>query len=221
MVWQNVDFTMNSRYDSHSTHFNFGTKMEFKIVEKNQSLNLTVESKQTGPKTFYFGAGWDMKGGQAVDLDLVVLHMRDGKEPNDDDLVYFGNRNAVGTALSEDNTTGEGDGDDESVVINVDELPSDVTCVAVGIAAYTGADLHTVDNAHFRVCDGNNEHSPQIAEVKFYDAVSGETALLGFFIKRVAGGFQLENVESYSAAGNGTRAIHAVAELAVNSVGKC
>ena len=48
--------------------------MEFKIVEKNQSLNLTVESKQTGPKTFYFGAGWDMKGGQAVDLDLVVLH---------------------------------------------------------------------------------------------------------------------------------------------------
>lgn len=186
--------------------------MEIKVIEKNQVLELNIESKQEGQKTFYFGAGWDNPNGP-VDLDIVCALLVGGKLTKEDDLVYFGRRTAPGVQLSEDNTTGDGDGDDEDIVINVDELPEECTSVVVGLAAYAGADLNTAPNAHFRVCDGSEESAPQMGDVKVDAAEAGDTVLVSFEIVRSGDNWNLKNIGEFHKCGNGVGAIQGFGKL--------
>lgn len=56
------------------------------------------------------GLSWDVKAGVTADLDLFVV----GPSKSTSDVAYFGNKTAIkGVQLSDDNRTGEGDGDDE------------------------------------------------------------------------------------------------------------
>lgn len=181
--------------------------MDLQIIEKGATFELDVVSKQEGPKTYYFGAGWDNPNGP-VDLDIVCAMLKGGKLSGNADFVYFGNRNAAGVALSEDNTTGEGDGDDESIVINTAEVPGDVDSIVIGLAAYAGADLHSAPNPHFRVCDGSEETSPQIGDVVVGgDATPGDTVLVAFTLTRGDSGWSLENNGELHQLGQGSGAI--------------
>ncbi len=181
--------------------------MDLVIIEKGATFELDVVSKQEGPKTFYFGAGWDNPTGP-VDLDIVCALLTNGKLASNDNFVYFGNRNAPGVALSEDNTTGEGEGDDEDIVINTELVPADVDKIVIGLAAYAGADLHSAPNPHFRVCDGSQEDSPQIGDVVVGgDASPGDTVLVAFTLIRADGHWTLENNAEFHAKGQGSNAI--------------
>ena len=181
--------------------------MELTIIEKGASFDLDIATKQEGPKTFYFGAGWDNPNGP-VDLDIVCVLLTGGKLAAQSDLVYFGNRSAQGVNLSEDNQTGEGEGDDEDIVINLDEVASSVTSIVIGLAAYAGADLAGAPNAHFRVCDGDNENSEQIGDVVVSDASPGDTVLTAFSLNRGDDGhWVLENIGEFLAAGQGGASI--------------
>jgi len=182
------------------------------IIEKGQKFDLNVMSKRTNPEKFYFGAGWGTKDGAAVDLDIVAVICRGGVLTQASDFIYFGNR-GVGTAveLSEDNTTGEGDGDDEDIVINTAALDADVDKVVVGLVAYAGADLSCAPDLHFRVCDGDNEKSEQIGDVNLGDsAIPKDTAVVAFTLTRQEdGSFSLENNSELLQLGAGKAAITA------------
>lgn len=181
--------------------------MELQVIEKGATFELDIVSKQEGPKTYYFGAGWDNPNGP-VDLDIVCAALVGGKLSNQSNFVYFGNRNAPGIALSEDNQTGEGEGDDENIVINTDEVAADVDKIVVGLAAYAGADLHSAPNPHFRVCDGSEESSEQIGDVVVGgDATAGDTVLVAFTLSRGANGWSLENNAQFHQMGQGSDAI--------------
>ncbi len=180
------------------------------IIEKNAPFELSVMSKQATPSKFYFGAGWDTRDGAAVDLDIVAVLKRDGKLTKGEDFIYFGNKVANGVMLSEDNQTGEGDGDDEDIVMDLDSVDADVDSIVVGLVAYSGADLSDAPNTHFRVCDGQTEDSPQIGEVNFGDvAVKGDTAIVAFELVRTATGWVLENKSELLQLGQGSSAIQA------------
>lgn len=181
--------------------------MELQVIEKGATFELDVASKQEGPKTFYFGAGWDNPNGP-VDLDIVCALLVGGKLINQNNFVYFGNRNAAGVALSEDNTTGEGDGDDESIVIDTEQVASDVDSIVIGLVAYAGADLHSAPNPHFRVCDGSVEESEQIGDVVVGgETADGDTVLVAFTLTRGANGWELVNNAEFHAMGQGSAAI--------------
>lgn len=129
--------------------------------------------------------------------------------------MYFGNRTAPGVQLSEDNTTGEGEGDDENIVINTALVASEINSIVIGLAAYAGADLHSAPNPHFRVCDGSEEVSPQIGDVVVGDdAVSGNTVLKAFTLTRGQdGNWSLENNAEFHSMGQGSAAIQAFGAL--------
>ena len=181
--------------------------MELTVIEKGVTFELDVVSKQEGPKTYYFGAGWDNPNGP-VDLDIVCALLKAGKLSSQSDFVYFGNRNASGVALSEDNQTGEGEGDDESIVINTAEVDSGVDKIVIGLAAYAGADLHSAPNPHFRVCDGSTEDSEQVGDVVVGgDTKPGDTVLVAFTLVRGDSGWSLENNAEFYQKGQGSNAI--------------
>lgn len=184
--------------------------MELQIIEKGQTFDLEIASK--AKEQFYFGAGWDNPNGP-VDLDLVCCLLSGGKLTNAHNYVYFGNRFAQGVKLSEDNQTGEGDGDDESLIIDTRELAGDIDSIVVGLVAYAGADLSSAPNPHFRVCDGSEETSPQLADVPLRDtAKPGDTALVACLLKKTSNGWTLENKSELYAMGNGSDAIKAFAQ---------
>ncbi len=188
--------------------------MDIQVIEKGATLNLDIASKnQEGDKKkFYFGAGWDNPNGP-VDLDIVAVALNDGKLKNQANLIYFGNRNAPGIALSKDNTTGEGEGDDESIVIDTSKLEDDVSSIVIGLAAYSGADLNSAPNPHFRACDGDKEESEQIADVKAGAGAVGDTVLEAFRLDKTSDGWNMTNIGNFHNKGAGQAAIKGFANL--------
>ena len=186
--------------------------MDIQVLQKGQTFELEIASKQEGPKSFYFGAGWDNPNGP-VDLDIVCLKLRNSKLAKNEDLIYFSNRSQKGVQLSDDNTTGDGDGDDENIVISTDALDSDVDSVIVGLAAYSGADFSNAPNPHFRVCDGHEETSLQIADVEVGSGAPGDTVLVAFALRRTDSGWNLEDIGEFYQRGTGTDAIKGFASL--------
>lgn len=182
------------------------------IIEKGATFELSVQSKQENSGTFYFGAGWDNPNGP-VDLDIVCAVLHNGKLSNQSDFVYFGNRSAPGVALSEDNQTGEGEGDDEDIVIDTAKLDEGVDKVVIGLAAYAGADLFSAPNAHFRVCDGAEESSEQIGDVVLNGATDGDTVLVAFTLIKTDNVWTLENNSEFHKKGQGTGAIQGFGAL--------
>jgi len=182
------------------------------IIEKGITFELSVKSKQENSGTFYFGAGWDNPTGP-VDLDIVCAVLTDGKLKTGSDFVYFGNKSTAGVLLSEDNTTGEGEGDDEDIVINTAKLSKDVDKVVIGLVAYAGADLHGAVNTHFRVCDGDNENSDQIGDILLSGAAAGDTVLVAFSLIKTSSGWVIENESEFHKKGQGSNAIKAFGEM--------
>ena len=182
------------------------------IIEKGTTFELSVKSKQETSGTFYFGAGWDNPNGP-VDLDIVCAALVDGKLTSQSNFIYFGNKTAPGITLSEDNTTGDGDGDDEDIVIDTSKLASNVDKVVVGLAAYAGADLKSAVNIHFRVCDGDNENAEQIGDIVTSGAESGNTVLVAFTLLKTSTGWVLENNSEFHSKGKGTAAISGFGSL--------
>ncbi len=185
--------------------------MKIQVIEKGAVFELQVESKNKG--SFYFGAGWDNPNGP-VDLDIVCALLVDGKITRQNDFVYFSNRSAKGVMLSEDNQTGEGEGDDESIVIDPSLLDPSITEIAIGLATYAGADLHSAPNPHFRVCDGKNEDDEQIADIPVQsEAVEGNTVLVAFKLVKGSDGWDLVNIGDLHSMGTGRDAIKGFSSL--------
>lgn len=118
------------------------------------------------------GAGWDPANeGAKIDLDLMaVLIGTDGKalpDANgnntnaDEALVFFNNKTLPGLAHQGDNLTGEGDGDDEQIVITLGDVPANVSEIAVVVASYSGQSFDDVKNAQVRMA--NEADSKELA----------------------------------------------------------
>lgn len=187
--------------------------MDFDIVAKG--VEVEIKDKQGAAFTkLYIGAGWDTAAGAAVDLDLVAACLTGGKLTAQTRLVYFGDKDEPGIRLSEDNTTGEGDGDDENMVIDLTQVEADVDSIAIGLVAYAGADLSSAQNVHFRIVNGSNENDPQVFDVTIDMAArSGDTVLHAANLKRGANGWMIENVTTFHQKGTGNDAVKGFAGL--------
>ncbi len=180
--------------------------MDFQIVEKG--ISLEIKDKAGAAFTnLYIGAGWDMDGDKAVDLDLVAACLSGGKLTAQTRLVYFGDKTEPGVTLGEDNTTGEGDGDDENIVIDLAKVEADVDSIAIGLVAYSGADLSSAKNVHFRVVNGTQETDTQVFDVKMEQAQSGDTVVHAANLIRTESGWTIENVSKFYKLGSATAAI--------------
>lgn len=97
------------------------------------------------------GVGWDAKGGRAVDMDLIVLAYA-GEDYFDQ--VDFGKLDLNGGGLTHlgDNRSGEGDGDDESVVINLDLLDESITQLFLFVTIHGSDTFAAIDEISIRFC---------------------------------------------------------------------
>ncbi|WP_042200364.1 TerD family protein [Paenibacillus camerounensis] len=109
-------------------------------LSKGQKIDLTKTNP--GLSKIKVGLGWDTNkydGGKDFDLDVsVFLTNANGKVDKDTNFIFFNNKqNENGSVVHMgDNRTGEGDGDDEVIEIDLKSIPADVEKVAFTITIY-------------------------------------------------------------------------------------
>lgn len=141
-------------------------------MEKGQTIDLKKEDWASIAK-IRVGLGWDVSEWKTMDLDLFVVRKSDKK------VAYFNERNALtGVLLSEDNLTGEGDGDDEFAVFNAPAMPDGtyVVCLNIYNGRQKGQSFSNVQNAVANVY--NHETNEVIATFKVTENGGDNTALV-------------------------------------------
>lgn len=136
-------------------------------LSKNQSVSLKKESGNTVTKV-HVGLGWDaakptgflgklFNTSSDIDLDASCILMDSTGQVID--TVWFRQlKSRCGSIVhSGDNRTGDGDGDDEVILIDLAKLPANVQYLAFTVNSFTGQDFNKVDNASVRILDQNNK----------------------------------------------------------------
>eukprot|EP01101_Sappina_pedata_P005866 TRINITY_DN2786_c0_g1_i1.p1 TRINITY_DN2786_c0_g1~~TRINITY_DN2786_c0_g1_i1.p1 ORF type:complete len:416 (+),score=97.64 TRINITY_DN2786_c0_g1_i1:9-1256(+) len=119
-------------------------------LEKGNSLVIQDRSVS-------MGLGWDMSG-DGVDLDASALCY--GIAGRFMDLIYFRKLESADKSIQHlgDNRTGEGDGDDETIVVNLQKLHPEVVDIFCVVTIYNGAaTFKSVKNSYCRMVDRSTE----------------------------------------------------------------
>ena len=137
------------------------------------------------------GLGWDTNrydGGYDFDLDASAFLLgENGKLQRDEDFIFYNNLESRNKAVvhTGDNLTGDGDGDDEVIMIDFTKIPDDVKkiaiCVTIHEAAARGQNFGQVSNAYIRIAKMADEFDTTGEPVLKFDLeeeFSIETALV-------------------------------------------
>lgn len=138
-------------------------------VSLAKGQRVSLEKVAPGLSEIFIGLGWDTKatdGGFDFDLDasLFLLGNND-KLISDNHFIFYNNLTSPDADKSVehtgDNLTGEGDGDDEVIKVNLKKVPSDVQKIVVVVtiheAEQRGQNFGQVDNAYVRIVDSKTD----------------------------------------------------------------
>jgi tellurium resistance protein TerD len=108
-------------------------------LQKGGNVNLSKEAP--GLTQMKVGLGWDVRAtdGAAFDLDGVVFMVNPaGKVRSDGDFIFYNNlKSADGSVQhSGDNRTGAGEGDDETVTIDLTKVPAEVDKIVFAVTIH-------------------------------------------------------------------------------------
>ena len=155
-------------------------------LSKGQRVNL--EKSMT---LALVGLGWDTNqydGGYDFDLDgSAFLLWENGKVLKDEDFVFYNNLDGRNGAVvhTGDNLTGEGEGDDEVILIDFTKVPDEIKKIAITVtiheAVQRGQNFGQVSNAYVRVARRSNKDDMTGIEELKYDLMeefSIETAIV-------------------------------------------
>lgn len=148
-------------------------------LQKGQRENINA------PK-FTIGLGWDTNNsstGSSFDLDASVFVLGDNKKLiSDAHFVFFNNLKSPDDSVihAGDNLTGDGDGDDEQIKIDLTKINTAVKeiCIVVTIhdAETRKQNFGQVRNSFIRIVDDNNNNM-ELVKYELEEDFSIETAV--------------------------------------------
>ncbi|ENV07697.1 MULTISPECIES: TerD family protein [Acinetobacter] len=157
-------------------------------LEKGQKISLQ-KADGSSLQQIFLGVGWDVAkskgffgfggGGGNIDLDASVILFDDNKQVLD--VVYFGQLQSKDGSIhhSGDNLTGEGDGDDEVIRVNLNQIPAQVKSLVFTVSSFRGQTFEKVENAFCRLVDQSSNQ--EIASYK----LSSQGAHTGLIIAKI------------------------------------
>ena len=152
-------------------------------LQKGGNVNLSKEAP--GLSKLQVGLGWDVRAtdGAAFDIDASVFLLKaDGKVRADNDMIFYNNLKSSDGAVvhSGDNRTGAGDGDDETLTIDLAIVPAAIeriaVCVTIHEAQTRGQNFGMVSKAYVRCV--NAAGGVEIARFDLSEDGSTETAMV-------------------------------------------
>ena len=169
-------------------------------LEKGQKVDITKTNP--GLNKLILGGGWDVAATGSVDLDLAAYLMTGGKIEKTTDIVFFNYKKHDSGAieLDKDNLTGEGEGDDEKIFVDLSKVPAAIDKIVFSINIYKAAErsqnFGLVKNAFVRLV------TPEGKELVKYDLSEDYSA----FTAIIAGELYKKDGEwKFAALGEGVK----------------
>ena len=154
-------------------------------VSLSKGGNVSLSKEAPGLTAITVGLGWDPRAtdGQAFDLDGSVFMLKaDSKVRADTDFIFYNNKTSTDGSVvhAGDNTTGQGDGDDETVDIDLSKIPAEIdrlaVCVTIHEAEARKQSFGQVSKAYIRVL--NKAGGQEIARYDLSEDASTDTAMI-------------------------------------------
>jgi tellurium resistance protein TerZ len=174
-------------------------------LAKGQKISLEKGAGGGGLTSIVMGLGWDvaqkkgflgkLSGPASVDLDASCV-MFDESGTAVDAIWFQQLKSKDGSVLhTGDNLTGEGDGDDEQIKVDLSRVPANVKALVFVVNSFTGQNFSQIEKAFCRVLDGSNNQ-----EIARYDlsAQGNHTAQIMAKIYRHDGAWKMHAIGEIS-----------------------
>ena len=170
--------------------------LQLQKVQAGQRINLTKE--QVGLTKIRIGLSWDFKAGLTADLDTSLVVLGDnGRMLTEESLLFYNSpKNAHGKphlfngALihTGDERSGLSEGDDETLLIDLNQIPTDVKCLVAattiyGVGQFELVTFGRVKNAAVRLYNAATNQALYQFDLTQDAAKATSVNMVRFFIK--------------------------------------
>lgn len=154
-------------------------------ISLSKGGNISLSKTDPTLKNVIIGLGWDARptDGQDFDLDAsAFLLAENGKVRSDKDFLFYNQlKSSCGSVEhTGDNRTGDGDGDDETLILKLDQIPDDVQRIAFTVTIHEAdkrkQNFGQVSNAAIRVV--NKDTGVEVTRYDLSEDASTETAMI-------------------------------------------
>ncbi len=173
-------------------------KMTIEIISKGKTIN--IANKFASLEKLVFAGGWTAAkdGEKSADVDLVAIVLDANNKPlnGEEAIVFYGNKTHVSGAIAHggDNLTGAGDGDDETIKIDLTKLPAEAQAVRFIATIYNakqkGQDFALIKDEYVRLFDEQNPENV----VKFETDFGAEETFVAVDVVRTDAGFEFKAI---------------------------
>jgi tellurium resistance protein TerD len=154
-------------------------------VSLSKGGNVSLSKEAPGLTAVLVGLGWDVRTTTGTDFDLdasAIMLGGTGQAPSDGHFVFFNNLKSPDGSVEHtgDNTTGEGEGDDEALKVNLAGVPADIERIVFPVSIYDAEtrqqSFGQVRNAFIRIV--NQADNKELARYDLTEDASTETAMV-------------------------------------------
>ncbi|MFI6698574.1 TerD family protein [Streptomyces sp. NPDC050509] len=147
--------------------------------------NVSLSKEAPGLTAVLVALGWDVRTTTGADHDLdasALLCDGSGKVVSDQHFIFYNNLKSPDGSVEHtgDNLTGEGDGDDETVKVDLSAVPADISKIVFPVSIHDaesrGQSFGQVRNAYIRVV--NQAGGAELARYDLSEDASTETAMV-------------------------------------------
>lgn len=170
-------------------------------ISLTKGCNTSLTKSSPGLDSILIGLGWDARATHGIDFDLdasCFMLTVEGKVRSDADFIFYNQTTSADGSVKHlgDNTTGEGNGDDEQISVDLANVPADVVKIAIAVtiheAEVRNQSFGMVTQAFVRVV--NAADNSEIVRYDLSEDFSTETALIFGEVYRNAGDWKFRAV---------------------------
>lgn len=176
-----------SLYDRLVLQSGLHLEAEKMVIKLTTGQQISLKKDSSSLTVMLYSLGWDSVEAEGInrllqsdfDLDIAVLCLdENGKVRKGADVIYYGNPNHVSGAISHlgDNMTGEGEGDNEQILINLSQIPDEIMHLALVVTIYECIPRHQtfgkIKNSFVRLVDmekGSQITRYDLSQDEYYD----------------------------------------------------
>ena len=175
-------------------------------ISLSKGGNLSLTKTYPNLVRILIGLGWDERATDGVSFDLdasAFLLGATGKVRGDHDFIFYNQLRSIDGAIEHtgDNRSGEGDGDDESLLVDLSKVSPEIEKIAITVtihdAQVRGLNFRQIANAFIRVV--NQDNDIEIVRFDLAEDYSTETAMVFGELYRHSGEWKFRAVgQGYS-----------------------
>lgn len=154
-------------------------------ISLTKGANVSLTAQSPGLKTVLVGLGWDARETEGEDFDLdasCFILTASGKVRSDGDFVFYNQLKSPCGSVEHtgDNLTGDGDGDDEALIVRLDKVPTAIVKLLFTVTVHDfesrKQNFGMVSSAFIRMV--NHDTNEELARFDLSEDASTNTAMI-------------------------------------------